>query len=232
MTKVKVIILSLIIALLPAACFGEGEDISVYINGVLTEFPASPYTENYRTMVPMRRIFESLGAEVQWDNNTQSVTSETDDTVVILAIGMNTMYVNGKAVTLDVRPALVNDTTYVPLRAVSEAFGCAVDWDEASRSVYITTGENNIKSFEGYTDIPDFGAAFGVSPAWVSGDGTIYVYNAADLPENAQAEYQKILTSKGFQVFEGNGYMIYTRDFLSVMAGYSGDMFRIVICPY
>jgi len=91
-----------------------------------------------RTLVPLRAIFEALGATVDWDGATQTVTAKKDSDVIKLQIGSNEMTVNGKTVTLEVPAQLINGRTMVPVRAIAEAFGAEVYWDAATRTVKIT----------------------------------------------------------------------------------------------
>ncbi len=89
-----------------------------------------PFTENGRTLVPVRFISESFGAKVGWDDATQSVTVDYGDKNITLQIGSNLMYVNGEAVTLDVPANTYNSRTLIPLRALVEALGKYVHWDD------------------------------------------------------------------------------------------------------
>ena len=89
-------------------------------------------------MVPLRAIFEALGASVEWDGETKTVTSVKDDTTVKLTVGEKKLTVNGTAKELDVPGQIVENRTLVPVRAISEAFGCEVGWDSATRTVTIT----------------------------------------------------------------------------------------------
>ena len=113
-------------------------NISVRINGKYVEFDQPPILENGRTLVPLRAIFEALGADVQWDGSTQTVTATKNGTEISLQIGSTRMYVNGSAKTLDVPAKLINSRTLVPVRAISEAFGCKVDWIQDTQTVVIT----------------------------------------------------------------------------------------------
>ncbi|HEX6988348.1 MAG TPA: copper amine oxidase N-terminal domain-containing protein, partial [Bacillota bacterium] len=90
-----------------------------------------------RTMLPMRVIFDALGATVAWDQATQTATAERGGRTVRLTVGDRTAQVGGTWVTLDVPPVLVGGRILVPLRFVSEAFGAHVQWDPASRTVTI-----------------------------------------------------------------------------------------------
>lgn len=110
----------------------------VVLDGQTLSFDVQPVMENDRTLVPLRAIFEALGADVQWDNRTQTVTATKDGTEVKLVIGGHA-YKNGATVALDVPAKLVNDRTMVPLRFVSEALGAAVNWYGATETIYIAS---------------------------------------------------------------------------------------------
>lgn len=112
--------------------------ITVTVNGQLINFDQPPAIIDGRTLVPLRAIFESLGATVDWNGETQTVTSKRGSTSISLSIDSNIMHKNGKAVTLDVPAQLISDRTLVPARAVAEAFGCDVDWDSDTKTVTIT----------------------------------------------------------------------------------------------
>ncbi|MBQ2926688.1 MAG: copper amine oxidase N-terminal domain-containing protein [Ruminiclostridium sp.] len=97
----------------------------------------NPTIINSRTMVPLRSIFEAMGADVNWDNDTRTARGERNGTTVSIAIGSNVLYVNGRAVGLDSPACIINNRTMVPVRAIAEAFQATVDWDNPSRTVII-----------------------------------------------------------------------------------------------
>ena len=113
-------------------------DIAVIINGTPVAFDVAPQIMADRTMVPLRAVFEALGAAVDWDGVTQTVTGRREDTTIRLTIGQPTMTVNETTVALDAPAVIVNDRTLVPLRAISEGFDFAVAWDAATQTVTIT----------------------------------------------------------------------------------------------
>jgi sugar lactone lactonase YvrE len=104
---------------------------------------AAPYIKNGRTMVPIRFIAESLGAEVGWDNTTKSITIEKEGIVISLQIGNVEAYIEKEDVigreriTLEAPPEIVSARTFVPLRFVSEAFGASLDWNGDTREITI-----------------------------------------------------------------------------------------------
>ena len=115
--------------------------IKVLLNGEELEFAQPPIIKDDRTLVPMRAIFEAMGASVEWDGNTKTVTSTKNDLLIRLSIGDHVMLKNGVEIYLDVPAQLIGDYTMVPIRAVAEAFGAIVEWDGDSQTVYITNDE-------------------------------------------------------------------------------------------
>ncbi len=114
-------------------------NITVTVNGRNIEFDVPPQLVNDRTMVPLRAIFEALEATVDWNNETETVTSKRDNTTISLTINDPIMYVNGEAIMLDSPACLIDGRTLVPVRAISEAFKAKVDWDNESETVIIST---------------------------------------------------------------------------------------------
>lgn len=113
-------------------------DITVLYNGAPLSFDVPPLLKNSRTLVPLRVIFEALGAEVDWDDSTKTVYAKSGDTEIALPVGKGEFYKNGTPVSLDV-PAIIDESrTLIPLRAAADAFGCEVDWDGETRTVLIT----------------------------------------------------------------------------------------------
>ncbi len=113
-------------------------NIKVLMNGEKVDMDTLPYIKNDRTMVPMRAIFEALGAEVTWDNETRTAIGVKDGTQVKITIGENVLYKNGEEINLDAPAEITNDRTMVPVRAIGEAFGCKVSWNNDMKTVEIT----------------------------------------------------------------------------------------------
>lgn len=111
--------------------------ITVSVNGKTLLFDVKPIINNGRTLVPLRAIFEALGASVTWDENTQSVSAQNGNTVVVLKVGSFSAVVNGQEARLDVPAIIVANRTLVPLRFVGEALGGRVAWDESQRQINI-----------------------------------------------------------------------------------------------
>lgn len=113
----------------------ENNEIKVYIKKKEITFDTPPTIENNRTLVPLRTIFEELGAVVEWGDNI--VTAKKGNTVITLTIGSNEMKVNEKVVRLEAVAQIRNSRTFVPLRAVSEAFNNNVEWNGVKRIINI-----------------------------------------------------------------------------------------------
>ena len=111
--------------------------VKVVVNGTTLSFDQPPIIQDGRTLVPLRVIFEALGANVDWEQSTQTVTAVRGNVTVSLAIGSSILTRNGEQITLDVPAQLINGRTFVPARAVAESFGAQVGWDAATRTVTI-----------------------------------------------------------------------------------------------
>ena len=98
-----------------------------------------PIIADGRTLVPLRAVMEALGFEVEWEPTQNRVNLEKPGFDISLTIGSRIMVVNGNNVSLDVSAQLINNRTMVPLRAISEATGMEVRWDDESLIVDILT---------------------------------------------------------------------------------------------
>lgn len=121
----------------------SAETIGINIEGKTIEPAMSPQIIEGRTMLPVRDIFEYLGAEVTWDANTKTVTGKKNNTTVIMQLGSNTVIINGAEQTMDRSPVIVDGRTLAPARYVAQSFGYNVDWDGENKVVYISSDEEN-----------------------------------------------------------------------------------------
>lgn len=112
-------------------------DISVLLNGNEINFETYPYIENGVTMVPIRAIFEALGAEVYYDAETKTIMASKGNTVVELVTGSENALINGERKELSAPIINKNGSTMVPLRFVSEALGAQVNWDTETKTITI-----------------------------------------------------------------------------------------------
>lgn len=129
-----------LIAILVFICSGTAFAANVYVDGAKLDVRTS--SENNTTLVPLRSIFQALGAEVTWNGAEQTVTAVKGQTSVKLKIGVQTAFVNGNPVNLQVPGKVINGNTMVPLRFVSEALGSKVGWDGITGTITITSNGN------------------------------------------------------------------------------------------
>jgi hypothetical protein len=111
--------------------------VKVFVNGQKLQFDVPPLLEKGRVLVPIRKITEALGAQVDWDPRGY-VRIRKGDQDVLLQIDQNVALVDYEHKYLDVPPKVVNGRTLVPLRFVAEAFGLNVGWDDSTQTVTIS----------------------------------------------------------------------------------------------
>ena len=123
-----------------AGAAGAQDGVRVRINGEPFRTQVAPVTENGRVLVPMRAIFEELGARVDYNNFDQSIVARRGGTVVRMNLGRDRAFVDRDPVRLDVPARAQYGRTLVPLRFVSEALGANVDYDSYRQLVSIEDG--------------------------------------------------------------------------------------------
>jgi hypothetical protein len=141
-----------------AQTYTYSQSATVRLNGQPLATSVAPIVRNGTTLVPMRDIFEALGATVVWDAGTQEINAQKDNTRIWLQIGNRTARVDRNQQWLSYAPVLERGSTLVPLRFVSEALGAQVHWNGARRVVRITTRDrqdnNNGEQVAGSITIP------------------------------------------------------------------------------
>lgn len=144
--KYLVLFLSLLMMFSTVNVFAQkNERKNIALNGIIINnhivySDVDPYIKKSRTYVPIRFIAEELGYDVSWDGDARKVTMTEGNTKVELTIDSKNMYVSGKRIALDAPAEITDSRTFVPLRAIAEAFGENVDYSNDYRAVYI--GEN------------------------------------------------------------------------------------------
>lgn len=146
MKRKKKLSLSLSLALVAASVFipqiqSYASQIGVTINGSAVQFNAStgsPFVDSSnRTQVPLRATMEAYGCDVDWDRNTRTAIVQKDGKTVKVPIGSNNISINGYQVENDTVAVIKDNRTYLPIRAVLEAFGGYVSWNQAAQSVSV-----------------------------------------------------------------------------------------------
>lgn len=143
----KFISLIISVVLIFTVCFNvsaDSKDIKVLLNGTELSFDVPPQIIKGRTMVPVRKIFEAQGADVEWIKEKNLIVASHNTNIITMRIGEASFSVTNavtnetKVFKLDVPAQIINGRTLVPARAISEALGNIVDWDGANRTVVIT----------------------------------------------------------------------------------------------
>lgn len=117
------------------------QEISIFLNGQKIHSDVPPYLDPNAnlTLVPLRVISEALGANVFWEQVSQTVTIQKQDTSLHLTVGQRQAWVNGRSVTLDAPVINRQGRVMVPLRFVSEQLGLTVQWEQATRTITLTS---------------------------------------------------------------------------------------------
>ena len=142
------VLLSVVMSLgMSTAAFAD-RPITVTINDAPLAFDVPPQILNDRTMVPMRKIFEALGADVEWDGAAKAVRAEKGGKNISLVIGEAKMDISegdlSGSVTLDAPASIIDGRTLVPVRAIAESFDCEVLWEKETKTVKIFTEEGQV----------------------------------------------------------------------------------------
>lgn len=147
--KKKIICLVMAItAVMSTTAVNAEDDVKVVVDGEQVVFEdQGPVIIDERTLVPIRAVMEKLGKTVEWNGDLQQAIVYDEYITVKLTLNSNIMVnevkdpITGEVFAfdteLDVAPQLINDRTCLPIRAVVEAFGIAVDWDQEAQSVLI-----------------------------------------------------------------------------------------------
>ncbi|WP_235957217.1 C40 family peptidase [Paenibacillus apii] len=135
--------------------------VSIYLDGSLLKTEAEPVNVNGTLLVPMRRLFEGQGAKLSWNNTDKMVTATKDGITLTYRIGDLTATVNDRTVPLNAPGQISGGYTLVPLRFVSEALGSTVAWDQAARTVHVSTitFETSIRWGVNLRSSPDSGSS-------------------------------------------------------------------------
>ena len=165
------------------------QDIRIMVNGEWVVTDRAPFIENDRTLVPVRGIFEKLGAEVKWTQQEQLVEIAAGDMSVLLNIGKDTATIIRdrspepltETIQLEVPARLVGDRTFLPVRFVVETLGGEIGWDGLSRVVNILTPDLQAVGYQV------------VSPQQVYED------------EDLHSWYDANRRTKGFHVYSADG---------------------------
>lgn len=117
--------------------------VKLIVNGEVLESDVPPTIVEGRTLLPIRAVTEALGADVRWDQPSQSATIQKDDVTLVLKYKSNQFVLNEDIKTLDVSIQMINNRIMVPLRVVGESLNYPVKWDDATRTVIVGEATND-----------------------------------------------------------------------------------------
>ncbi len=215
------IILSFIICLNVNA---EDTSIKVMYHGEPISFDTDAYYFNDRIMVPVRGIFEALGAAVFWDDEKNTATAVLDDTTVTLTLNQTLLTINGESFEMDVPVQMVSDRIHASARFVAESFGKKISYHEYSETAVIS----DKNEYEFYPDLklPVPNLAFVKSASYESAEkafngGISYIYSC---DENSLTDYLNFLQLDF-------GYAVYNMEYLenSVRYTYIFDSLKVSV---
>lgn len=142
MKRIISLLLIAILALVPLSVSAES-DVKVLLDGVEIQFDQQPVIMNNRTMVPVRAIYEALGATVEWDNDTRTASGTKCGVRVSFTIDEAYVKINFLSKEIDAPAKIVNGRTLVPVRALAEGFGVKVDWDGDTKTVILESHDTS-----------------------------------------------------------------------------------------
>ena len=117
--------------------------ITVLLNGEPVAFDAQPEIFAGTTFVPLRSIFEQLGAEVEWNQVRQEALLTSGREEICLKVGSKVAIRNTEVSSLIDAPYLKEDRVMVPLRYLSESLGYDVTWNPETRTAEIRSPQND-----------------------------------------------------------------------------------------
>ena len=113
--------------------------MTVIVNGTEVDFgDCCAVIENGSTLVPARALFETLGAQVSWNGETQTVYAERDWRLISFKIGDSKIYVDGQVKELGLSVKIIDSVAYIPLRSMCDALDYKLSWDEETKSAEVS----------------------------------------------------------------------------------------------
>ena len=192
----------------------------VLIRGEERRVNVAPTMMNGRTMVPFRFLGEAIDASVDWDGTEQKITLVSGSKTIILKVGETTALVNGNNISLDAPPQLVNGSTLVPLRFVTENMDMLVDYTASTKTIDIRSKESlqapapteppssSATAAVGTETLPDWALdyerLYGTWNIWTQGSATNLYY--VDTGNYATHEYDAGAAQGTLTINEDNTY--------------------------
>lgn len=154
--KPMAFILSVIMLLSMTVRVFADDEVSVYLNNGKIQFDVKPVIENGRTLIPIRAVSEYMHYQVEWDQEKNMATITNGTQNLNITIGEKLYTEDEIEKEMDVPAKLINGRTLVPIRLIAESFGCNVEWDNETFSIYIETQTNETEEQNEFLWKPDF----------------------------------------------------------------------------
>lgn len=120
-----------------ALSYDDGTSILVMVKGKYVDFDTAPVVENERVLVPMRNIFEALGATLSWQGDVNTVLATRGETVIALQPGQNYLFKNSEKVEMPVASIAKDNRVLVPIRAIAESLDTEVFYNANTKTVVV-----------------------------------------------------------------------------------------------
>lgn len=242
-----IVVFSIMILILPFDCYAD-EDINVQVDGIVVDFQENkPIIIDNRVLVPIRPIFEAMGAVVTWDKDTKTATAVKniknyiydfvgrDDTIYVTFTENSIIYTyHGTVVKnitnyfMDVAAQNINGRIYIPVRYVAYALGYNISWFDQYRIAFIETPNHEINS-ETYpnTNIPC--CKMGISRTIILPDGAIN-YDIYGIDSLMLKKYEELLKVQGWQLHNITSYITeYEKNGEVVSLAYIDELRSLII---
>lgn len=114
---------------------------TVFLDGKEISFDVPPIKEKDLIMVPIRPIFEAMGAVVDWNQETRTVRAVKEDITVVIPIGSTAPTINAQVIPIEAPIKIIENRTFAPVRFVSEAFGGSLLVDSPVQKIHMSSAE-------------------------------------------------------------------------------------------
>ena len=136
--------------------YTRGSQIRVFLEGNQLYFDVVPQIVNGRVLVPMKKIFESFGLTVTWDNELRTARGTNQSTDITFAIGSDKAIINGLTYPLDVPAQIIGGSTMVPLKFLSQNMNYNVIWNGDSQLILISKSPIIEWQYEGFEAVKPY----------------------------------------------------------------------------
>lgn len=235
----------------PLQAFAASSKVKVVVDDEVLNLDVAPYIKDNRVLVPVRGVFEGLGLSVKWKQSTKTATITDGTTTIEMKLGQKTVKVNGKAIKIDTTVSIKNNRVFIPIRFVTENTDGNVKWNQAKKTVYITTStlDKETKEFlskvtQAQAEMKSFSANMKIKQAMNIGGEKITADMVLDMdavldpfgiyqsmkmsmegPEGVDLTTQSYMTKDGYYVYEStsNQWIKYDDEMLGDIEELTGN---------